>query len=145
MMYSRLSDSLSRIFFLKHILFRDFDTSSLGLATNKTQERVLMMAWRNENATMQFLSHEAGLEKGSLTTVIDSLETLGLVQRIRPKEDRRAFIIHVTPAGSMLAEKIESLFREHLSGLLGKLSEEDQIEFERAAFALARLIPFLAS
>jgi len=94
---------------------------------------------------MAFLSREAGLEKGSLTAVIDSLEAMGLVSRERDENDRRSFTITTTPAGALMAEQIEALFREHLSALLEKLSREDRLEFEKAAETFARLIPILAT
>lgn len=138
-----LSQSIIKVFCLKNAVFSTFDSSQLSLAINKTQERVLMMSWRHTKATMQFLSREAGLEKGSLTGVIDSLESLGLVERIRAEEDRRSFIIEPTAQGRELAEKIDVLFRAHLETILRTLPDEDRADFERAIITLARLIPRL--
>lgn len=140
-----LAKSLGKIFSLKQALFGTFDTSSMNLGLNKTEERVLMMAWHKGGASMTFLSREAGLEKGSLTAVVDSLEAAGLVTRERDGRDSRSFIVTATPQGARLAERIEELFREHLDRLLGKLSKEDRIEFINAAETFARLIPIIAS
>lgn len=145
MKLDNLAGSLGKIFSLKQTLFGTFDTSSLKLELNKTEERVLMMAWHRDGASMTFLSREAGLEKGSLTAVVDSLEAAGLVTRERDGRDSRSFIVTATPSGARLAGKIEELFREHLEGLLGKLKREDRLEFIRAAETFARLIPILAS
>ena len=140
-----LANSLGKFFSLKQILFGTFDTTSLNLSMNKTEERVLMMAWHRGGASMTFLSREAGLEKGSLTAVVDSLESYGLVSRERDGRDSRSFIVTATPSGARLAEKIEELFREHLEVLLDKLPREDRLEFIKAAETFARLIPTLAS
>jgi DNA-binding MarR family transcriptional regulator len=94
---------------------------------------------------MQFLSREVGLEKGSFTTVIDSLEEKGLVLRSRGVADKRSFIITITTAGERLAERIDAIFHEHIEGILGKLTPEDRAEFERAIRTCARLVPILAS
>jgi DNA-binding MarR family transcriptional regulator len=144
-MKDKLSGSLVRIFSLKHVLFKTFDTSALGHGLNKTEEQVLMISWDHGGASMQFISRKAGLEKGSVTTIVDTLEAVGLVSRTRDEADRRSFIVKPTDAGSNLAKQIDALFDGHLEHLLGKLSAEQRAEFEQAAAALARLIPVLAS
>ena len=144
MLKDKLSGSLVRIFSLKYVLFKTFDSTSLGHGLNKTEEQVLMIAWDHDGPTMQFLSRKAGLEKGSLTTVVDSLEEAGLVGRTRDETDRRSFIVKPTGAGSDLAKKIDALFDIHLENILGRLSTDERAEFEQAAKTFARLIPVLA-
>jgi DNA-binding MarR family transcriptional regulator len=139
-----LSKSLMKILSLKHALFNAFDISSLGLGLNRTQERVLMMAWHKHGAPMRFLSKEAGMEKGSLTTVIDSLEERGLVTRNRDEEDHRSFIVMPTPEGERQAQMIETLFQGHMENLLSKLTKDEAVEFEKSATVIARLIPKLS-
>jgi DNA-binding MarR family transcriptional regulator len=143
--YEKLAKSLPGVYSLKYILFKSFDSSSLNLGLNKTEERVLMMSRNHTGTTMQFLSREAGLEKGSLTAVIDSLEAKGLVARERDAKDRRSFIVRPTQAGERLAKEVDVLFIAHLTALLDKLTEADRLEFERAAHTFARLIPVIAS
>lgn len=145
MNYERLAKSLTGVYSLKYILFKSFDTSGLHLGLNKTEERVLMMSSNHAETPMQFLSREAGLEKGSLTAVIDSLEAKGLVSRERDVKDRRSFIVKPTQAGERLAKEVDTLFLAHLTTLLDRLTEEDRLEFERAALTFARLIPAIAS
>lgn len=145
MVTENLAKSLGRIFNLKCVLFNTFDTNPLALEINKTQERVLMMCHHHPLAQMSFLSREAGLEKGSLTSVIDSLENAGLVERVREETDGRVIIIQPTAAGKKTAAKIEALFRAHLDALLSALSTNDRAEFERAITTLDRLIPELSA
>jgi len=140
-----ITESLTKLFNLKHVLFSAFDISTLGLGLNRTQERVLMMAWHKHGASMQFLSREAGLEKGSLTTVIDSLEERGLVIRKRDESDHRSFIVTPTAEGKRQAQMIETLFHGHVETLLEKLTKEESIEFEKAVTVIAQLIPRLSA
>ena len=44
------------------------------------------------------------LTSGSITTAVDRLETKGLVERCDSPEDRRARVVHLTPAGRKLIE-----------------------------------------
>jgi Transcriptional regulators len=144
MMKDKLGGSLVKIFSLRYIMFRNFGTAELDHGLNQTEERVLMFVWDHAGTSMQFLSRKVGLEKGSLTTVIDSLEAAGLVSRTRAESDHRSFIVKPTPQGSRLAEKIDALFDIHLEKILGRLPPDDRAEFEQAAATFARLIPLLA-
>jgi MarR family 2-MHQ and catechol resistance regulon transcriptional repressor len=54
------------------------------------------------------------LTSGSISVAIDRLEKKGLVERKDDPEDRRARIIHLTPAGSKL---IECAFAEHAAAM----------------------------
>ena len=138
-----LSIAITKTFSLKNALFRTFDPTGLVPSVNKTQERVLMMSWKLKGASMRFLSREAGLEKGSLTTVVDSLEALGLVTRTRQEDDRRSFIVRPTAKGLALARRIDALFRAHLDALLAKLGDDERARFEEAIRTVARDIPRL--
>lgn len=140
-----IANDIRKIFSLKNILFTTFDCSALGHGLNRTQERVLMMSWHAGGAPMSYLSREAGLEKGSLTTVIDTLESAGLLIRERDTTDKRLFIVTPTSKGSDLAQEIEKYFLNHLETILGKLTNKERAEFEIAARTFARLIPILST
>jgi len=139
-----LNLSLGTIFSLKHIILKSFHSVPLDLGINRTQERILMMCSHHENPTMQSLSRQGGLEKGSLTTVVDSLEALGLVRRERQEEDRRSFIVRVTPEGRKIAARIDALLASHLDVIISRLPETEQIEFRQSLLTLARIIPHLS-
>ena len=47
---------------------------------------------------------------GNMTVVIDNLEKLGLVERIKDSEDRRAYVVRLTVKGE---EKFKEMFPKH--------------------------------
>lgn len=110
---------------------------------NHTQERILMMIWHRGSPKMKCLSDDAGLEKGSLTPVIDSLERLGLVRRVRSETDLRSFEVYPTLAGIRQAEIVEDFYERRLEGLLDRMGDGDRQEFIAALDTLGRLIPVL--
>jgi MarR family transcriptional regulator, 2-MHQ and catechol-resistance regulon repressor len=60
------------------------------------------------------------LKSGSnITTVIDNLERLGLVQRERDAQDRRVIHVHLTDAG---AARIEAVLPGHVAALVEEFS-----------------------
>jgi MarR family transcriptional regulator, 2-MHQ and catechol-resistance regulon repressor len=52
------------------------------------------------------LGRRIDLTSGSMTTAIDRLESRGLVARTDHATDRRAWVIHLTPAGKALITKV---------------------------------------
>lgn len=56
---------------------------------------------------------------GNMTMVVDNLEKMGYVRRIRSIEDRRMIKIELTPAGTALIEKI---FPTHVAVIVSEMS-----------------------
>src|SRR5713101_4649737 len=69
---------------------------------------------------MTGLSDELGVTPRNVTTLVDGLETEGLVRRVPHTRDRRATMVEITPKGAEMAsgifasytEKIAELFRD---------------------------------
>lgn len=64
---------------------------------------------------------------GNITLVIDNLEKLDLVRRVRSQEDRRYITIHLTAQGQ---ELIERIFPEHVAAIVEEMSVLDPAEQE---------------
>lgn len=63
---------------------------------------------------------------GNMTTVVDNLEKLGLVERIRGKEDRRVSMLHLTASGRELIKRIFPGHAKAVAHELSILSSEEQ-------------------
>lgn len=67
------------------------------------------------------LAQTLGLEDASVVPLIDRLVKQQLVERIQPEEDRRKRLLHVTPQGDALYQKLkieaDRLRAELLSGI----------------------------
>jgi MarR family 2-MHQ and catechol resistance regulon transcriptional repressor len=68
------------------------------------------------------------LTSGSMTTAVDRLETRGLVERHDDANDRRARVIHLTPAGRKLIAHAFTEHRDHLEAALAGFSREDRAQ-----------------
>ena len=110
--------------------------SSLGMNLNQTHRRTLLFLNDVEETTMTELHKTIGLEKGSLTTVIDQLIEKELVERKGDKKDRRKVLISLTAKGR---EKVGILRMEiagYIKNNLEKLPEIDRKRFYKAVEAL---------
>lgn len=67
---------------------------------------VLRVLWSEEGLTQVELAERMRVEKASLTSVLNGLESKALVQRVRNRDDRRKFNLGVTPAGRRLKTQL---------------------------------------
>lgn len=109
-------------------LIRSLDNSEFEIPINISQERVLVTIYKVSNINMKELSTLVGLEKSSLTRVIDSLTELGLVTRSYCANDRRKLDCTLTEAGLVLAKKFERLMMEHIDKHFINSSQEEKDE-----------------
>jgi DNA-binding MarR family transcriptional regulator len=80
---------------------------------------------------------ESLLTSGAVTNRIDRVESMGLVERIRTKGDRRSYAIRLTSAGKRLADKAIENHVVALKRSLGALNEGEQ---KQLAKLLAKLL-----
>ncbi|MDH7798369.1 MULTISPECIES: MarR family transcriptional regulator [unclassified Beijerinckia] len=71
---------------------------------------------------------ESLLTSGAVTNRIDRVERLGLVERRPDTEDRRSYVIRLTPAGKKLADKAIANHIDAVGGLLDVLSAKEQAQ-----------------
>lgn len=107
-------------------IIRSLNTGILQLPINTTQQMVLMAILKNPNINMKELSAQAGLEKSSLTRVIDSLIEEGLVERSYGIQDRRRINCILTDKGLDQANKIDHLMMEHIDHYFSGLSQTEK-------------------
>ncbi len=68
------------------------------------------------------------LASGSMTAAVDRLEKMGLVRREFTEKDRRARVIHLTPKGRRLVERVFEAHSRDLEGLMEVLDREERTE-----------------
>ncbi len=65
------------------------------------------------------------MRKGSLTSLIDSLEANGLVERRNDKKDRRKTLLYLTPAGEEYYRQLLAQSSKTYRQLFSCLSDEE--------------------
>ena len=110
-------------------IFRDDD--GLPVRCTKNQKRVIWLIAKRQNVTSSELGRCLDMRKGSLTSLLDSLATMGLVVRKPDDNDRRRTLLYLTDAGqdyfSRMMKRHEVLFTEILSTL--SPADIDRIRF----------------
>lgn len=70
-----------------------------------TQYIVMMVLWSERKISVRDLCKKLYLDSGTLTPVLKSMETKGLLRRYRSAEDERVLIVELSDAGYALREK----------------------------------------
>lgn len=110
--------------------FTQENASSLGLTV--PQLSILNTIRLKPNLTLKNITEELSLPKSTVSTALDGLVNLGLVERKTSQEDRREINLKVTTKGKQLSQKsiensssyramaftLESLPKEDIESLL---------------------------
>ena len=100
-------------------------------AFNGAQGRILYVLWQQEHISLRELADRTGLAATTLTSMVDRMETAGLLCRIPDKSDRRRTLLALTDA----ARELERDYME-VSGRMTEIfyagfSEEEVIQCEK--------------
>lgn len=78
-------------------------------AFNSAQGRILYVLWKDDHIPISELSQKTGLAKTTLTSMLDRLESSGLITRIYDKSDRRKTLIALTDKAKNLQTEFDSV------------------------------------
>ncbi len=97
----------------------------------------LLGVLRDRRPSMVELARFFGVDKSSMTGLVDRAEQRGLVRRQPAAHDKRSVQVSITPAGSRLAADVETVVYRRISSLVAGLSHRDQAGLERLVRRLA--------
>jgi MarR family 2-MHQ and catechol resistance regulon transcriptional repressor len=75
---------------------------------------------------LKTLRRRLGWSKANATEVTATLETRGMVERHRSREDRRIVVIDLTPEGRSLVERLFPAHSDRVSTAFGALDEDEK-------------------
>jgi len=122
------SDALVDELFDTTVVLRTFAESRLRpMGASVARLRALrMLAREGTPLRMRDLSDLLGVAARTTTTIVDSLEQDGLVERVRHQDDRRAFLLTLTEAGRAHYEQAEAMDTRALAEATGTLSTQER-------------------
>lgn len=77
------------------------------------QYLVLLVLWQHDNQSVSEIGERLRLDSGTLTPLLQRLETMKLVERHRGERDERMVFIRLTEAGKQIRDSAVGV-REHL-------------------------------
>ncbi len=107
---------------------------------NKNQTRAMLFIGRSGETTPTILGRSMDMEKGSLTTLLGSLEEAQLISREVDPSDKRSTLIHLTDNGIVYYNKLENKFNERIEEVFSNLSKEDLKTFSDTLEVLVNIL-----
>ena len=98
----------------------------------KNQIKAIMILGRAKKISPTILGQCMDMEKGSITSLIDSMEVMNLVSREDDLMDKRKTWIQLTKEGETYYVKQEEKFIKRIEELFITLSEEEIDEFSKS-------------
>lgn len=99
-----------------------------------TQYITMMVLWEQQKLSVKELGEYLFLDSGTLTPLLKTLESKGLVRRYRSSEDERVLFAEITDEGMKLRDKaVEIPFK---IGSCVKLTEDDARDLYRILYKL---------
>ncbi len=107
---------------------------------NKNQTRAILFIGRNATTTPTILGQSIDMEKGSLTTLLGSLEEANLIFREIDPSDKRRTLVHLTEDGKVYYNELENKFNEKIEEVFSSLSKEDLRIFSNNLETLVKIL-----
>ena len=107
-----------------------------GLGLSPAHAGILRALMSSGGLSQQALAARLDVLPSRLVTLVDELESRGLVERRDNAEDRRTYALHLTEAGRAAHESVGRVAREHQQAFCAALDPREQ---EQLAGMLARI------
>ena len=103
-------DPLHSLGYLSWLSFRAFSRSlekrTLKHGVTAGQWRFLRILWQEDGITQRELTQRIGMREPTTVTAVRSLESSGLIRRVRDRDDRRKMKVFLTPKAKRLQHKL---------------------------------------
>ncbi|MBU3541929.1 MarR family transcriptional regulator [Polynucleobacter sp. MWH-Loch1C5] len=110
---------------------------SMGLT--ETQFDILATLGNQPPMTCKELGEKTLILKGTMTGVLERMETKGLIERLVNEEDARSYRVQLTKAGDRLFKRVFPEHIEYLSKAFNQLSKEE-LEKVRKSLTLIKSV-----
>ena len=120
-----------------HALRKSFDRRAASMGATRAQWKVLFRLTRTPGLRQVELAELLDVEPITLCRIIDRLEESGLVERSKDPDDRRAWLLHVTPQARPIVAKLQALASELAGEAFAGIDPQD-VETTRQVLARVR-------
>ena len=90
-------------------------------------------------ASVGELSQMTGLKPSTMTSILDRMEERGFLERKPNPDDRRSWLVSLSPAGTELAKRMRAMVEEFEAEVLGELSDTELEGFRRVFEVIERI------
>jgi len=120
----------------------DIHSRKLAKDTGLTTPQLVIVraVAQSDGPTVSDIARSVSLSQATVTTLLNKLETKGLVSRKRSEEDRRRVNVFLTPDGRALLETAPEPLQEQFSGRFRKLETWEQHQLVASLERIANMM-----
>ena len=107
---------------------------------SKNQPAALMIIGLEKEIMPSTIGIYMGMDRSSLSRMVDSLEEKGFVRRNNDPEDRRKVLVSLTEKGEKCSEILNKISEEMSVELLGLAGDQDFRDFEDSLETMLRVL-----
>jgi DNA-binding MarR family transcriptional regulator len=97
-----------------------------GSGIRLSQWLALKLLGSQERLSGSDLWRELGMNAGAMTRLLDTLEDIGLIERLRSRSDRRVVNVSITPAGANLVAELRATLSDFWTRSLQGFADEER-------------------
>lgn len=120
----------------------DIDSKRLHKTFGLTSPQLLLLSTvhANPGLTIRQASEEISLSQGTVTTILDKLQSKGLVERQRSDQDKRKIHLLLTTEGESLLQSTPELLQSSFQDSFSSLEEWEQLQILASLKRLSALM-----
>ncbi|CAG1015394.1 Multiple antibiotic resistance protein MarR [Burkholderiaceae bacterium] len=119
-------------------LKKTFQTHLGPLDLKAVEFSILVLVASNQGVNQKQLCQSLDVSAPNMAITLDRMVERGWIERVRSTEDRRAQLIHLTPAGQALVRKAEKIAATMEQEAVGVLSEAERMLLIELLLKVAR-------
>jgi len=108
------------------LLRRAFDMRVRAMGVTGPQARLLLVLGLHEGQNQGFYAEQLDVEAITLGRMLDRMEEAALIERRRDPADRRAWRVHLTPAGHALLPELREGITPMVDAMLAGFADSDR-------------------
>lgn len=112
----------------RNVLKNEFEKELKTYSISYAHRVILIRLSEKDGLTQKELAQDTYFEQSNLTLMLDKLELKGLVKRSAKENDRRAYIVTITPEGKKLIDSLIQMGENVMDKALKGLSDEQKEE-----------------
>ncbi len=112
----------------RNVLKNEFENELKPYSLSYAHRVILIRLSEKEGLTQKELAQDTYFEPSNLTLMFDKLELKGLVKRTAEENDRRAYIVTITPEGAKLRDLLVKMGDDVMDKALHGLSSKQKNE-----------------
>jgi DNA-binding MarR family transcriptional regulator len=111
----------------RNVLKNEFEKELKPYALSYAHRVILVRLCEKDGLTQKELAQDTYFEQSNLTLMLDKLELKGLVKREQKEDDRRAYLVKITPEGKKLQKTLLQMGENVMERALNGVSSEQKV------------------